>query len=80
MKKTAARLDLSAGQRRQVDAILDQTRHEAEALRRRVVPQAEAIMEGTNLRLAEILTPEQRKQLEVIQRRHHQRLERFLER
>src|SRR5947209_4547609 len=55
------RLDLTADQRRQVDAILADTARDAAALRRDITPRLLEILDRTHRRIAAVLTPEQRK-------------------
>jgi len=57
-------LDLSSQQRKQVQAILEDGRRKAEALRNQVSPQVHEQMLETHARLLEVLTPEQRRKVE----------------
>lgn len=52
-------LDLTATQRNQVRAILDQSRSEAEAIRKELGPKLGEVNRTTTEALAEVLTPEQ---------------------
>lgn len=63
------RLDLTSEQEREVERILAQTRSEAQALRREIVPEIRAILERTHERLDRVLTPEQRRELQELRRR-----------
>ena len=70
-------LDLSPEQGEQLRQILDETRTEAEALRRDLAPRIRQVMERSEERIGEILTPEQRERFEQIRRGHRRRSERF---
>jgi hypothetical protein len=64
------RLDLSAEQRRQVDAILADTAREAAVLRHDITPRVLEILDRTHRRISAVLTPEQRKKFERFRREH----------
>lgn len=66
-------LDLSADQRERVRILLAEGHRKAEALRREVSPQVRAQMEETHRQILEVLTPEQRRQVEHL----HPRLRPF---
>ena len=70
-------LDLSPEQSEQIRAILEQGRREAGSLRRDLVPRLEELMERNRARIREILTPEQRRRFEELQRSHRGRSQRF---
>ena len=70
-------LDLTAEQRERLREILDQTRLEAEALRRDLAPRMRDVMERSEQRIREILTPEQRQRFEELRRDHRRRSDRF---
>ncbi len=64
------RLDLTADQRRQVDAILADTARDAAALRQDITPRLLEILDRTHRRIAAVLTPEQRKKFERFRHEH----------
>lgn len=64
------RLDLTADQRRQVDAILADTARDAAALRQDITPRLLAILDRTHRRIAAVLTPEQRRKFERFRHEH----------
>ncbi len=70
-------LDLTAEQRRAVRRILDESRREAEDLRRDLAPRLRDVMERSQERIREQLTPEQRERFDELRRRHYRRSERF---
>ncbi len=72
------RLDLSADQQRQVDAILGDTHRETLALWQEVRPRVVAVIERGQNRIAQILTPQQRQEFEVIRRERADHLRRLL--
>jgi hypothetical protein len=72
------RLDLSAEQRRQVDAILADAAHEAAALRRAFTPPMLEILERARRRIAAVLNPEQREKFERFRRDHAPRIRRMI--
>lgn len=72
------RLDLTPAQRTEIGRILEETRREAETLRREVHPQVVAVMERAATRISEILTPEQRIEFERLREEHRHRAEHFL--
>jgi len=71
-------LELTAEQRTQVEAILEESRAEAEALRRDVGPRLREQLQRTHDRIVEVLTPDQRERFEALRRRHRPRAERFM--
>lgn len=71
-------LDLSPGQAREIDLILADSRRQAETLRRDMAPRLRAVMEDTNRRIVELLSPEQQQRFEQLRHRHRRRAERFL--
>ena len=71
-------LGLTDEQKNEIEAILAESRIEADALRNKVLPEVRAHMEGTHQRLLEVLTPEQREEFEKLSSRHRSRMERFL--
>jgi Spy/CpxP family protein refolding chaperone len=64
------RLDLTAEQRKQVDAIIADTAREAAALRRQMTPRMLEILERSRRRISALLTPEQRERFERFRRAH----------
>jgi Spy/CpxP family protein refolding chaperone len=72
------RLDLDAAQQREVDAILAETRRELTAVRREMVPRLYAIRDRSFDRIAEVLTAEQRAELQRFRARHRRRVERLV--
>jgi Spy/CpxP family protein refolding chaperone len=68
-------LDLTDEQAREIRMILDESRRQAREMHEEMLPRVHALMEQTHRKVAEILTPEQREQLESMT---HQR--RILER
>jgi len=71
-------LGLTNEQKDEIEAILAESRIEADALRNKLLPEVRAHMEATHERLLEVLTPEQREEFEKISSRHRSRMERFL--
>ena len=71
-------LGLTDEQRDEVEAILAESRIEADALRNKVLPEVRTHMEQTHERLMNVLTPEQREEFEALSSRHRSRMERFL--
>ena len=76
-REMESRLDLSAEQRKQIHAILRESRDESEALRRELRPRLEAQSEATRARIAALLTPAQRTELEELVKQDRRRAERF---
>ena len=70
-------LELTPEQGEQLRDILDETRREAEALRRDLAPRMREVLERSEERIREILTPEQRQRFEEIRRQHRRRSDRF---
>jgi len=68
-----ARLDLTPGQRREIERILKDSHVRAEAFRASMAPRVRALMEETHERVLAVLTPEQREVFEEMSRTHHQR-------
>ena len=58
--------DLSAEQKREISKILEEVRSELEGLRKRARPQIHRRMQEARIRIRNILTPEQQKQLDQI--------------
>ena len=70
-------LELTAEQRQQLGEILDQSHREAEALRRDLAPRMREVMERSEQRIRELLTPEQLERFEELRRRQRHRSDRF---
>lgn len=68
------RLDLTADQQRQVDAILGETHRETLALWQEMRPRVAAVIDQGQNRIAQILTPQQRQEFEVIRRERAEHL------
>jgi Spy/CpxP family protein refolding chaperone len=73
------RLDLTPEQRRQVDAILADASREAGAVRSEMMPRILEILDRSHRRIAAVLTPEQRQELERFRRQRGDRLRRLLQ-
>jgi len=58
------KLDLDAGQKEQVRAIVHETQEEVRQVRRQFRPQMEATLEKAQTKIGALLTPEQRKKYE----------------
>lgn len=74
----ARRLDLSELQEAEIDAILERTRKESEAMRSEMKPRVESLLERTAKEIAEILTPDQRARFEEMRRSQRRRVDQFL--
>lgn len=72
------RLDLSADQMAEIDAILERTRKESEAMRREMKPRVEDLLGRTMEEIATVLTPGQRVEFEEMRRQQRRRMEQFL--
>ncbi len=71
------RLDLTPEQGAELRRVLDESRGEAEAMRRELAPRMREVMERTERRIQEILTPEQRQRFAELRRHHRRRSDRF---
>ena len=71
------KLELSPEQASELRQILLESRREGEAMRREMEPHVRAMMARIDERIRAILTPEQLKRFEEMQRRHRRRSERF---
>jgi Spy/CpxP family protein refolding chaperone len=71
------RLDLTADQQRQVDAILDDSHRETMAIWQEMRPRVKAVIERAQNRIALILTPSQRAEFERYRQERAERLERL---
>lgn len=72
------RLDLSAEQVDEIQAILERTRQESESMRLEMRPRVEGLLERTQVEIADTLSPEQRVIFEEMRRDRRRRLEQFL--
>jgi len=63
VRRLERRLDLSAEQTRQVEAIVERARADLWELRRQVAPRIHSRMEEARAEIEELLTPEQREEL-----------------
>ena len=70
-------LDLTPEQRSELREILEESRREAEAMRRELAPRMREVMSRTEERIRAILTPDQVERFEQLQRRQRRRAERF---
>jgi hypothetical protein len=71
-------LDLSADQRRQIDAILERTHEEAEMLRHQMQPRLRELFETTGAEISATLTPEQQERFRQLRESQRGRMDRFL--
>lgn len=71
-------LGLSAEQRTAIDEILDETRIEADELRRALRPKIGGLMEAASERIMEVLSSEQRQLFSELRERHRARADHFL--
>lgn len=71
-------LDLTADQRRQIDAILERSHAKAESLRHEMQPRLEQLFETTGAEIEAILTPEQREKFRQLRESQRGRMDRFL--
>jgi len=72
-----SRLDLSDEQRDQIDAILFESRHEADVIRRELRPKLEAHLDATRQKIKGVLTPKQQEAFEKLVREDRRRVDRF---
>lgn len=71
-------LDLTPEQRVELRQVLEETRREAEAMRREMGPRMREVMEHNEQRIRALLTPEQRDRFDELRRRQRRRSDRFL--
>jgi hypothetical protein len=71
------RLGLSADQRKQIAVILEESRQRSEEIRQEIRPRLEKQIEETHMKIAALLTPEQRATFEALQREQRSHAERF---
>lgn len=69
-------LDLTPEQRREIRAILADSMHRGAEMRRELRPRVEELMRDTSERIAAVLTEEQRRRYEELQRHQRPRFER----
>jgi Spy/CpxP family protein refolding chaperone len=72
------RLDLTAEQQRQVEAILADTRREALDIRHQMMPRITELMARTHERISRVLTPAQRTEFEKYHAERHDHIKRFI--
>ena len=72
-----ARLGLDVLQRKQIAAILDESRRRSDEIRQEIRPRLEKQMEETHRRIVAVLTPEQRVTFESLHRELRSHAERF---
>ena len=72
-----ARLGLSLVQKKQIQAILEESRERSEEIRQEIRPRLEKQIEETHMKIASLLTPEQRATFEALQRERMSHAERF---
>lgn len=70
-------LELTPEQRKQLREILDESRREAEAMRRELAPRMREVMTRSERRIREILTPQQQERFDELRRRQRRRSDRF---
>jgi hypothetical protein len=68
------KLDLDKQQKEQVRTIIHETHEEIKALRNRLRPQTEAVIEKSHAKISMLLTPEQRKKYEQMIAEHKEKL------
>jgi Spy/CpxP family protein refolding chaperone len=76
-REMESRLVLSDDQKQQIEAVIRQSRREADEIRRDLRPRLEKHLETTRARFLALLTPEQRAKFEEIAREDPHRAERF---
>ena len=70
-------LELTPEQTVELRRILDETRREAEAMRRELAPRMREVMRRSEERIRQILTPEQERRFEELRRHQRRRADRF---
>ena len=70
-------LELTPEQAVELRRILDETRREAEAMRRELAPRMRQVMQRSEERIRAILTPEQEQRFEELRRHQRRRADRF---
>jgi ElaB/YqjD/DUF883 family membrane-anchored ribosome-binding protein len=76
-REMESRLGLSEDQLKQIHEILRESREQADGIRRELRPRLEAHLDATRKRIAETLTPEQRKRFEAMVSEDRSRADRF---
>jgi Spy/CpxP family protein refolding chaperone len=71
-------LELTPGQREEIESIRQESRIRAEEMRREMAPVVREQMEDSRRRIMEVLTPEQQERLDQLGRRERRMVERFL--
>lgn len=74
LSRLQSRLGLTAEQEAKVQPILESTAAEMEAMRRATAEKVAARISQTNREISSLLTPEQQKELEAMERERHARL------
>jgi ElaB/YqjD/DUF883 family membrane-anchored ribosome-binding protein len=77
-REMESRLGLSEDQLKQIHEILRESREQADGIRRELRPRLEAHLDATRKRIAETLTPEQRKRFEAMVSEDRSRADRFM--
>ena len=72
-RRMAERLDLDAGQRGQLEAIIAESHERMRALKQEFRPRFVAVKKGAREEIARILTPEQREEFERLASKHKER-------
>jgi len=72
-----ARLGLNMLQRKQIAAILEESRERSEEIRQEIRPRLEKQIEETHEKIAALLTPEQRATFEALRKEQRNHAERF---
>lgn len=72
------RLGLTPEQKGEIDAILERTRRQADALRGELRPRVRELMEEANEEIEQVLTPAQREAWDELRRDHRRRADQFL--
>ena len=76
-RELESQLQLSDSQRTQIQAILGESRQEAEAIRRELRPRVEKNLEATQNRIGALLSPEQHAKFDELVRENERRAQRF---
>jgi Spy/CpxP family protein refolding chaperone len=76
-REVETRLELTEDQKKRIEALIKESRREADEIRRELRPRLEQYLETTRTRFDALLTPEQRARFEELYRQDRQRAERF---
>jgi len=76
-REMESQLHLSGAQRTQIEAILGESRQEADAIRRELRPRLEKNLEATQDRIGALLSPEQHAKFDELVRENGRRAQRF---